>query len=721
MSLHEKSFWMKNNRFVTWSGVFVPTIISILGVIMYLRQGWVVGNAGLLGAWILILMSIGIALCTALSLSSIATNTRLHAGGAYSIISRSLGLEAGASIGVALYLAQTLAITMYLFGFREGYQFVFGMQDPLMIDLGTFAVIFGIALYSTQWANRVQYIVLGITLLSVICMGMGPWRENPNPIQWYGDFSSAGGGYRGFWATFAVFFPAVTGVMAGANMSGELVDPRKNIPKGTILAVLISAIIYLWLAWVLVQMAPMSELQSNNYILVEQSACSWLVQLAILCATSSSALVTMVGAPRIIQALAEDGLIPLSDFLKKKNQRGEPRNATLCTGALVLLSLAFRDLNALAPVITICFLATYASVNGVVLIEQGMGLISFRPRLKVSLWIPALGALGSIFAMLVINPSLSILALGLLLLSYALMTKRSGDAQADVRGNLFVALAQWVAREAVDLPRAEARAWVPHPMVVTHNGVWYDSMRVLAIDMAAPHGSVKLLNVGESIAKIEDMQTMIQEEKLFCSCTSISNADHSLGLVTAIEVLQGAFFRPNILLINTNDPYTEKGLEGIVVAAREACMGMVITKSESIDVHNGDVVHVWVRAQEPHWEIGIAQKEGNLDLALLLALQLAQCNQLEIRLLTMIDEPAHYSLAEDYLRDIIELGRLPKSTGIHVSRDDFWTALKNTPSARVQVFGFPNTDIIPFIDKVEKTSSSINLFVRSSGIESILL
>ena len=111
-----------NNKFGTFAGVFTPTAITILGVIMYLRHGWVVGNAGLLGAWLIIIIAIGISGATALSLSSISTNTRLHAGGAYGIISRSLGIEAGSSIGIALYLAQTLAITMYIFGFREGWQ-----------------------------------------------------------------------------------------------------------------------------------------------------------------------------------------------------------------------------------------------------------------------------------------------------------------------------------------------------------------------------------------------------------------------------------------------------------------------------------------------------------------------------------------------------------------------------------------------------------------------
>ena len=125
---------MQKNRYNTFNGVFVPTIISILGVIMYLRQGWVVGNAGLVWSWVIIIFSVVIALATGMSLSSIATNTRLHAGGAYAIISRSLGLEAGACIGVALYLAQSFAITMYLFGFREGWLAVFPNHDPVWVD-----------------------------------------------------------------------------------------------------------------------------------------------------------------------------------------------------------------------------------------------------------------------------------------------------------------------------------------------------------------------------------------------------------------------------------------------------------------------------------------------------------------------------------------------------------------------------------------------------------
>ena len=710
------------NRYGTFNGVFVPTIISILGVIMYLRQGWVVGNAGLFGAWFIIVISVAIALLTAISLSSIATNTRLRAGGAYAIISRSLGLEAGACIGVALYLAQSFAITMYLFGFREGWLAVFPSHNPVLVDFCSFFLTFGIALWSTSLANRVQYVVLVITAVSLVCIAMGPWRAQPSAIQWYGDFASAGGGYNGFWTTFAVFFPAVTGIMAGANMSGELEEPRKSIPLGTIFAVVISACIYIWLAWVMAQMGTPEELRSKYDILVEKSMWSPVVQLAILCATSSSALVTMVGAPRILQALANDGLLPRASWVQEKNTRGEPRNATILTGALVFLALGFRDLNLLAPVITICFLTTYASINLVVLIEQGIGLISFRPRLQVPLWIPGLGALGSFFAMLVINPSLSILALAVLLLSYALMTKRGLDAQGDVRGNIFLALAQWVAREASDLPRSEARAWIPHPMfMIFEDGDHVQSME-LAIDLAYPRGFIKILEISpEEKDRSKEVQELIRQKDLFCSGTSIQTQNREEALLMSMQVLRGGFFRPNILCLNMRDSYTEEELRNIVHAARRVHMGIILGCDKELVFGGGETINVWVRSQEPNWSIEEAQQEGNLDLSLLLAIQLARRHNMSIRLLTLINEPAHHSLAHFYLEEIIEQGRLPKDTLIKVLQGNLWATLSQAPHAGVQIFGMPVDNIHVFVERIAKESHASNLFVRSSGMESVLL
>ena len=240
-------------KFGTFAGVFTPTTITILGVIMYLRQAWVVGNAGLLGSWLIIGMCVFIASTTAFSLSSIATNTRLHAGGAYAIISRSLGLEAGACIGFTLYIAQAFSITMYVFGFREGWLSIFPNHIPLLVDILTFMGVFAIAIFSSSLATRVQYFVLAVTALSIVCVAFGPWNTDPEPIRWWGSFEGTGGGYIGFWKAFAVFFPAVTGVMAGANMSGDLEDPKKSIPYGTIGALIVCTIIYVYLSYIQVQ------------------------------------------------------------------------------------------------------------------------------------------------------------------------------------------------------------------------------------------------------------------------------------------------------------------------------------------------------------------------------------------------------------------------------------------------------------------------------------
>ena len=154
--------------FGTFGGVFTPTLLTILGVIMYLREGWVVGNAGLLGAWLIILLSFAITSFTALALASITTNIRIGAGGAFSIISQSLGLEVGGSIGIPLFISQALAVAMYIFGFRAGWLYVFPNHPPLLVDILAFFILFVIGYISAGLAFKVQYLILAIIIGSLI-------------------------------------------------------------------------------------------------------------------------------------------------------------------------------------------------------------------------------------------------------------------------------------------------------------------------------------------------------------------------------------------------------------------------------------------------------------------------------------------------------------------------------------------------------------------------
>jgi solute carrier family 12 sodium/potassium/chloride transporter 2 len=212
-------------KFGTFGGVFTPTLLTILGVIMYLREGWVVGNAGLLGAWLVILLACAITACTGLSMSSITTNIRIGAGGAFSIISQSLGLEIGGSVGIPLYLAQALAVAMYIFGFREGWQWIFPHHPALLIDLAVFAVLLVIAAISANLAFRVQYVITVVIAASLISVALAAFQGSmTQPITWWGPFSPPSGG-----AVPGVRFRA--GRDRGhAGLPRRLLAPQHSIP-----------------------------------------------------------------------------------------------------------------------------------------------------------------------------------------------------------------------------------------------------------------------------------------------------------------------------------------------------------------------------------------------------------------------------------------------------------------------------------------------------------
>ncbi len=235
---------LKGKKFGAFTGVFRPTILTILGVMMYLREGWLVGNAGLAGAVLIILMAYIITGTAALSISSITTNIRLGAGGVFSIISQSLGLEIGGSIGIPFYFAQGLSTAMYIYGFMEGWHYIFPQHYPFLVIMIVFAIVFIISLISTSFAFNVQIIVMIGIIIALLSIIAGPYKmqELQRPEFW-GTFPDTN-----FWNLFAVFFPASTGIMVGASMSGSLKNPRKSIPLGTISAWGLSLCVYLSLA-----------------------------------------------------------------------------------------------------------------------------------------------------------------------------------------------------------------------------------------------------------------------------------------------------------------------------------------------------------------------------------------------------------------------------------------------------------------------------------------
>lgn len=285
-------------RFTTFGGVFTPCTLTILGVIMFLRFGQVVGNAGIMHAiWIVLLAKL-ITTLTALSLSAIATNTRMKGGGAYYLISRSLGLEFGGAIGVVFFLSQAVSVAMYVIGFTEALVQLLPVLGEQMRSVATLVnlVVLLCVYVGAGWTIRVQYVILGVLLVS-ICAFTGGALRSWDPALFAANMAPAYLEGAGFWAMFALFFPAATGIMAGANMSGDLKDPGRSIPRGTLLAIAFTGLVYVGFAVLLGASVPRGLLHVDSTVVAKVSLWAPLIMAGVFAATLSSALGSMMGHP----------------------------------------------------------------------------------------------------------------------------------------------------------------------------------------------------------------------------------------------------------------------------------------------------------------------------------------------------------------------------------------------------------------------------------------
>jgi solute carrier family 12 (sodium/potassium/chloride transporter), member 2 len=722
-----------HRKYGTFAGVFTPTLLTILGVIMFLREGWVVGNAGILGGLLIILLAFGITAATALSLSSITTNIRIGAGGAYSIISQSLGLEVGGSVGIPLFLSQALVVALYIFGFREGWLWIFPDHPAFLVDLSVFAVLFGVAMVSARLAFRIQYVILAVIAASLISVAVAAWQGSMvhplGDLGLWGEFPGAPeDGFPGvsFWVVFAVFFPAATGIMAGANMSGELKDPRRSIPLGTMSAIGVSLAIYLFLAYWLARSATPAELQSNYTIMVDRAAWGPAVVAGLLGATFSSGLASLVGAPRILQALGAHGILPRGTWLSRRSRQGEPRNAILITGGIVLAALMLRDLNVIAPLITLFFLITYAMINVVVFVEQSLGLVSFRPSLRIPRTVSFLGGLGCIFAMFIMNPGFSLVAVAVVLGAYFYLSGRHLESPfRDVRSGLFFSLAEWAAKRVANFPPGNERAWKPNLLVPVEDPVELRGCFEILESVAYPKGSILLVGMNESGTddllsdEIPSIRDAFRNRGVFASSTVIDYHGLTSGLTVAMQSLRSAFFRPNMVFLTLPaNEVQERAYPELIREAERQRMGVLIyAPHPRAGLGRRKTVNVWTRDRSPDWSL--SWDIGNLDLAILTAYMLKVNWRADLRLITAVSDPSEKGPALGFMDRLLELARLSDAHRV-VGTQPFHQFLENGPTADVNIFGLSPELSFDFAREMVERTSSTCLFVRDSGEESAL-
>ena len=575
----------KKSGLGTFGGVFTPSILTILGVIMYLRFGWVVGNVGLIGTLIIVTVSVSITFLTALSVAAIATDQRIKGGGAYYMISRSLGIEVGGAVGIPLFIALALSVALYTVGFAESLVSVFPTLDFKTVGILTTIGVATLAIISAKIAIRAQYFIMFGIVLSLLSLFFGSPIEETNIEMW----GAADRNSESFWIVFAVFFPAVTGIMAGVNMSGDLKDPARSIPKGTFAAIGVGYLIYMTLPIVLANRADAISLIEDPMIMRRISYWGDAILIGVWGATLSSAVGSILGAPRVLQALAKDRVLP-AWLAKGSGDDDSPRIATLFTLGIALIAVFFGNLNIIAPILTMFFLTTYGVLNAAAGLEKILDSPSFRPTFKVHWIFSLLGTLGCIAVMFLINAAATALAFVFVIIIFLwLQKRRMKTAFGDVRMGIWMTLV----RKGLLILRKEreAKTWRPNPLVLS--GAPTSRWHLIDFAAAISHNrgilTVATVITGRPISdqrrkKIEDnIQNFLERHDTSGFASVISASDAFQGASEFVKYYGLGTLSPNIIILgNSEDEGSRQKYADMITHFHELNRNVIIIANDNI-------------------------------------------------------------------------------------------------------------------------------------------
>lgn len=649
----------EGNQFGTFGGVFTPSILTILGVVMYLLLPEVTGRLGLFQTLMVVVVAHIISFSTGLSVSSIATNRTVGAGGAYYMISRSLGAPAGAAIGIPLFFAQALSVTFYIVGFSVALGQLFPILNqgfnPILVGTATNVLLTALSMKSADLALKVQYLVMVAILLSLGSFFTGTTEGfGFDQIEWANTEKG------NFVQVFAVFFPAVTGIMAGVSMSGDLKDARRSIPKGTLAAIFVGFLVYMafpiWLAMNLRN----ADLVSQPDAVFLVSSIPILIYVGVWGATLSSALGSILTAPRTLQALALDGLAPRI-LGRGYGPNSEPRLGVALTFVMSQTGILLGSLDAIAPVLTMFFLVTYGFTNLACGLEKWAASPSFRPTFKLPATISLLGALGCFYVMSLINfmamvASLIICSLIFVVAQRRAMTTTYGDA----RHGIWAALV----RSALH----HLRNTEFHPLN------WRPNLVILGGD---PKKRAHLLHLGNAIVQDRGIVTYFhllrgalkdnhEERKALSANYATSIAERFPSMFYKVDVVDDIYrgtvqvaqtygignFECNTVMLgwptktDRNETYVQM-LRDLVMLDKS-----ILLMSYDADKRLGQrrVVHVW-------WG-GLKSNGGLMLLLAFLITAHHRWRNAEVTVLTVVDSVEGRDKAEQNLRSLLEKSRI---------------------------------------------------------------
>jgi amino acid transporter len=421
--------------------VFLTAISTILGAILFLRFGYAVANTGFIGTVGIIILGHVVTIATALALAEIATNQRVEGGGEYFIISRSFGLEIGGAIGIALFLSQAISVAFYVIAFGEA---LTPLIDFLQRDYGiaivdkrlftlpaTLILALIIILKGANLGVRVLYVVVGLLAISLLMFFLGGPIEGAESSHKLGLLSRMVDDPDRFFLVFAICFPGFTGMTAGVGLSGDLKNPRKSIPIGTLSATLLGMVVYIGVAYKLTISASPADLAGDQLIMSRIAVWGPIIPIGLAAATVSSALGSAMVAPRTLQAVALDQLFP-SPRLNRALSRGrpnsnEPTNASIVVFVIAGVFVALGSVDFVAQIISMIFMLSYGSLCTISLLEHFAADPSYRPSFRSRWYISLVGALMCVWLMFRMSAPYAVLALVIMGLLYVVIARTRPD------------------------------------------------------------------------------------------------------------------------------------------------------------------------------------------------------------------------------------------------------------------------------------------------------
>ncbi|MCF6366939.1 MAG: amino acid permease [Bacteroidales bacterium] len=657
--------------------VFFTAISTILGAILFLRFGFAVGTLGFWGVIFIILLGHLVTIPTALAISEIATNKRVEGGGEYFIISRSFGLNIGATIGIALFMSQAISIAFYVIAFTEAFEFFFNYMKethdiflprqvvsiPVMILLSILILKKGANL-----GVKALYFVVAVLVISLILFFVGTTSYAETS-----SFNFANAEFRNldnFFVVFAIIFPAFTGMTAGVGLSGDLKNPGKSIPIGTTVATVAGMIIYFFIAYKLAYSASPEDLMTDQFVMGKVAKWGWLViPIGLAASTISSALGSVMVAPRTLQALASDKSFPVSginNWLSKGRKKdNEPTNASLFTVIIAMVFVIIGDINAVAEIISMFFMVTYGSLSLISLLNHFGSSPSYRPSFKSKWYISLIGFVASVWIMFKINMPYAVAAIILMTLLYIYINsyhkKRKGLVSifANTIFQVNRSLQIYLQRHK---NKKEYVEWRPSAICISKNSFKRDNAFRLLNWISYKYGFGTYLHRIEGYySKSTYKQSEKELKKLlknmgtnnFVYIDTIISPSYTSAIAQAIQI-PGIAGMENNMVIFEYDKEDPAGLKDIIDNFKLVNSGnfdVCILASSRKPVYYKNGIHVWIKNAD--------EENGNLMILLsFIILGHPDWKKADIKIFDICKEEEADGV-RTHLNELVKSGRLP--------------------------------------------------------------